>query len=86
MVVEEEGEDGGEGEAEAGAAGRGATRRSDLVKSRIRASSASQFTGGGEFGCGQSIGGEAVAVGGAGIRGGTVGVVGTRVEVVETTR
>lgn len=71
MVVEEEGDDGGDGEAGAvaGAAGEGATRRSDLAKSRIRASSASQFTGGREFGCGHSIGGEAVAGGGAGISG-----------------
>jgi hypothetical protein len=65
-VVVEEGEDGGEGEADAVG---GATRRSDLAKSRTRASSASQFTGKGEFSCGQSIGGEAVAGGGAGIRG-----------------
>jgi hypothetical protein len=45
-------------------AGEGRTRRSDLMKSMTSASSASQFTGGGEFGGeGDSISGVAVARG-----------------------
>jgi hypothetical protein len=42
VVVEDDGDEGGEGEAD------GAMRRSDLTKSRTRASSESQFTGGGD--------------------------------------
>lgn len=41
VVVEEDGDEGGDGDAD------GAMRRSDLTKSRTRASSESQFTGGG---------------------------------------
>lgn len=41
VVVEEDGDEGGDGEAD------GAMRRSDLTKSRTRASRESQFTGGG---------------------------------------
>jgi hypothetical protein len=60
-VVDEEGEEGGEGQAaSAGAAGGGTTRRSDLAKSRTRASSASQLTGGREF-SGGIAGGESIA-------------------------
>lgn len=61
-VVEEDGDEGGDGEAE------GAMRRSDLTKSRTRASSESQFTGGGDCdgdgaGVGRSIiAGEEAAV------------------------
>ena len=56
-VVEEDGDEGGDGEAE------GAMRRSDLTKSRTRASSESQFTGGGDCdGDGRSMAGEETAM------------------------
>lgn len=61
VVVEEDGDDGSDWEAD------GAMRRSDLTKSRTRASSESQFTGGGESdgdgdGVGRSIAGGEAAV------------------------
>lgn len=65
VVVEEDGDEGGDGEAD------GAMRRSDLTKSRTRASRESQLTGGGESdgdgdgdgdGVGRSIAGGEAAV------------------------
>jgi hypothetical protein len=51
VVVEEDGDEGGDGEAD------GAMRRSDLTKSRTRASSKSQLTGVGDCdGYGDEVG------------------------------